>query len=1520
MRALAAALLALSSASMVLGDTTIREGVPVQDAVGPGEYAYFTWDRVNIDQSVTFNLNAIYGDPDMYIACAPHPTQLNAVWKSTEIGNETITLSPPQLSAAGCYHYVYISVVGGGVVPGTPGAASFIISVQQPGIRYAVSIQPGESVSASAAGVTVTYLQYQVAASDSGQLEISKTDLFNEADIYVQYTPNGGMPTWPQFQCDKYSGSTGYCLLGHMQSGTFDASTVQTGGSAIVFPAAQVTQGNFFAIGMVCKDQTSWCIAAVSIGFNNVPILLTIGPSQYFTLSPNSYQQFVAYIAATADSASPELVVNARNLWGGAYLYASQTPGPSNTTYTWSGVVGPRDVQLAVPFGQLSVPCQKQINMGGNCSIYIALQASSYLPDSFIAIQAGIGGSSADPLLLEPGQSINVDAPAQTFTYILSQLNIPGTVGWTVSAELNSGSGDVWIVLGTGRRFYPQGAYDVHSPFIAGESVTYFSPTQSQALVQSVPPSDSELGRLRAHRCTKELFDQEAPEPWQGSLQDLADVRSYVEKVLALPDGADCPKAPLRFGLGYYCSSCEVRITIKSGIFGIGTTVSLVVDNSTDITPLQLEQPVPGVVGPQAYQYFALTVNLETPLPIQLTLERISGDPDLYISVQDPQHPYVLPTRSAYSWRSLGVGTDILDINPGTPGYTARGTYLIGVYGASWSSDSEFNLLAQAGTQSMVRDLPEDQYQYAAIQSGQYVFFMFDPCGNRGGTGGNGNGCGPGVSPNVTFNWASLTGTVSLFITNSYRPGMAAMYLPTKDSNLPVKWSITDGVSTSFTITPATTGYSASKQLYTIGILSSSLFGSSVSIQGTVSIPDVINIINIQPGLPSGPYTVAGGTNTFFMFEYSDLSASKDIFIGVDAVQGAVDLVVAPPQATRIAQAWAPRCSLTAHAGNPVLCLGWLFKSTAAYGTQVGISHLSPCEPLAGPAPNSNCSVNMFRGGQWLATVFAESPATFTISATLSDDHLTLMENAQLDDATALVTVCQNRDLNSGICPQNSGRQAYASWLFAQLNTGGTTNPEDVQIVFDQECMFGGCGADLHVYATSCYTPGNAPTGAATCGTLHPFPSAEFHQLYTSIQGGSGSLRIPSNTPCGPTITWNGNNHDVWNDDNANDDWSAVALPGALNQQAPCQWFFGVFSGSSHQATSAGKYATYSVTLTASNDNDIQVVSAACTRIGQTCPLPPNLLAADTPSKYFDVEFNVTQTVAVTISAIACQGIPTLYACEPGSGCANPTHPSSGTKGASQIGTFDQNTLAATISFRSFPYSTAYVGVTVSSGGSNPSFQLQVTHGSSPTLIAPSFFTARFDNQGVLQVQWNSAMLYFPGQQATQVSTASEVFVFDVTTAQLPTGSQLGTNCGLEAAFAAMSPAGTATRTKFPISFSSGAIPGLNPSHKYYVGLMVACGNGCVPPSQAHELRVASTPVFINAGGQSPSPLPTPPPAGNSPSPSPSPTGGMSGGAVAGIVIGTLAGVGAAGGFIFYRMRNPAQATGDMGYYEAPDL
>ncbi|CAM9344963.1 unnamed protein product [Scytosiphon promiscuus] len=130
-----------------------------------------------------------------------------------------------------------------------------------------------------------------------------------------------------------------------------------------------------------------------------------------------------------------------------------------------------------------------------------------------------------------------------------------------------------------------------------------------------------------------------------------------------------------------FCTDCTMYV----GVYGF-TSGSYSIVASQGLTRLQEGFPQQGSVGlgsqQQYYEFFNPPGNLQ---PIQVVVTRLTGDPDIYVSVEGGD----LPGPHNFNWMGGATGTDFIDMSPTDDLFCNDCVYTMGV---TSSSNSSFTL------------------------------------------------------------------------------------------------------------------------------------------------------------------------------------------------------------------------------------------------------------------------------------------------------------------------------------------------------------------------------------------------------------------------------------------------------------------------------------------------------------------------------------------------------------------------------------------------------------------------------------------------------------------------------------------------------------------------------------------------------------------------------------------------------------------------------------------------------------
>jgi hypothetical protein len=221
-----------------------------------------------------------------------------------------------------------------------------------------------------------------------------------------------------------------------------------------------VYPGERFLVGVFATTPTSeagpshFDIVATTTG--SVPTALQNSIALPGVVSPQQYKQYRFDFA----SAATDLIIQVNVAQGGLDMFASETAGPSNTSFTWSnagrgGIL--RDRYLYLPWANFSAKCQAIVLSGVPCPVYIAVQgwASMALPyQAVYTITGEVSGSTTNPLPLVDGFPVYTYVPANGYAYLSTRVFAPGgNSSLYISVTNFGGSTSLFVNLGVNKTF-----------------------------------------------------------------------------------------------------------------------------------------------------------------------------------------------------------------------------------------------------------------------------------------------------------------------------------------------------------------------------------------------------------------------------------------------------------------------------------------------------------------------------------------------------------------------------------------------------------------------------------------------------------------------------------------------------------------------------------------------------------------------------------------------------------------------------------------------------------------------------------------------------------------------------------------------------------------------------------------------------------------------------------------------------------------------------------------------------------
>jgi len=1218
-------------------------------------------------------------------------------------------------------------------------------------------------------------------------------------------------------------------------------------------------------------------------------------------------------------------------------------PGPGNNTYnTTQGGGILRDKLLRMPWASLSNACARQIMYQGGCEMFISAVGFPLMPagvSSSYTLAAAATGSPSTPMLLPDGISQYTVVPAYGYQYFYAFASAPP--GSTLYITVNSliGASTLFVNLGTSpsKTFWTPGSpnADYTSTDAGGYERVVITPPAS---VDGRPPSadayetsdirvslEAEAGTGFVHvksasqgdaRVVERLGDGSAiiavtlPSPFgdvfmvkDGSASMAVPVMSsiaahmgvgpfasssWAKGEVKLPDVAAVEAAAAVGGRSLqvpvhppYCNNCELFITLRADG---GSDCSAFVDYRTGskVTVLSQDAPLYGSVSPSLgvpTQYYSFAASDPTQ-DIVISVDRLFGNVQVLIIVEQPTRPYVLPGSGiavAYTWSFFpGTFTPSITISHTDPNFCAPsdgtrvGTpcnFLIAIEAAG--SDSSAFTVTGSSAGSAYPVLFDGVPQAGQVIDTGLFNYVFQPVAA-------GYPC-----PASIVTWTNILGNVQAYVTNQYVPGTSAATALPGPSSTSCQWVCTN--YTGCFMSPGDPCYAAAGPggvpiVYTIAIIGAS---GIPTFMNTYVVTAVVqgDATRIVPGVPTTDIFVPYQTNVNFTFDLGFEAANNDLMISATVNHGAVAMMISHDDPINRT---VPGC-IPPHSGAQLVCSGYTWLSTGSGDAMVVyIPAANPCSPISpgsnapivggACAPGGAGAAAAYRPGRYWITIYGFSGfSELSLSVTTRSSALpyTLLADGQpLATQTGPVTVCPNGSRDSNFnCNSTTVPSFVVQGSFFVLRVPSTVPVGDMYVQVDRLCggnTTGDCGVPLFVAANGC------ADGTCTPGVFAPYAndSAVGRIVYDAI----GGIRVP---------------------------WGACYGPGAPGT-ADCIYSFGVFPictpGVPNVPGTPGVGCAPSIfRVTLSTPVGIQRVAQDCLANGAVCTLPEHDALSGYTRRYESYAGSDTVSVPVTLTASLCSGDPStfaIYVCGIGGNCGTDNTPGPPNNDVFARG---NNAGVAALTVPGSLSQAFFVGIlsTGKTGLTYPTFQLQLQGGSGPVLIPdpndPYTTVYRDSTLTKLNVAWTTPLLTQPGQGFPPV-TAPNMFYFVTAYPVGTTGqAQLSTPCGVRDAAMARSQ-GDGFLFAESVSGNFVVLSGASSTTSYSVSVVAICpGQTCMPYQQQGQsiaFPVSQSDPVPPAPSPSASPipgLPAPAAAGSSIA------GPAAGGAIGALLLGGLA-------------------------------
>lgn len=1417
--------------------TPLENGVPLASFVPQGAYRYFDFTTLSSLTDVRFIITPESGDPDLVVSLTQQQPTIGCstadCWIAAGIGPEMITIksSDPHYQDAPALYNIGVY--------GWAGNASFTITAVEMTDSYSIDLEDGQPQYQQSEPHAFTYFTYDVPVSalDISPVDFLTTPLQGDVDLFISVSG-----AYPQVHCVTLDPTAPQgCSEYGVVAGTYAFSSVGSNvADFVTVPVNAQTPGNKIIVGVLATtpDESRFSQLAPPSTFSVVAVSgngileLQDGLAVVGSVAKSAYK----YYSYEISNWGMDLSIVGQATVGSIDLFVSevaQNPGPSANTWnsTGRGGVNSRDV-IYLSALDIASHCPFLI-FGIPCTLYIAVKGSDWvnpLLTPAYSLVASLSGNPSFPYYLSSGRSLNTVIQPSSYQYFYSNLNIDQSQSVYLIAQdwSESGTTAMWAALGTtgGAGAFPQPSNNFKADFFSSDlggfnRIVIAPPTVTADGPVAVPfgntPEQNEHRRLTVERLAslkdgKAVFKVDAAVARRRlSAATEEDMNSHGRTALWAqrynPVRARALAAEARaldeasglVGAAPYCTSCPLYVTLGSRSATQDSDISLYYGAGATFTPLEDDVPFPAIMDGNGTTYFSFAVPDKT-ADITITVQPFFGSVVAYVIVQSPLRPYRTAASTFWQYKiQPDVGSNSITIpktdssfcvSPDGASSGAPCTYTIAVVSVDpTSSFAYFNVLAtrDASGSGNVIELLDGEPQDGVVPEGQGLFYQFNP------TPYNSN---LAVAP-VLINAAATVGDITIYVTNSYTPGLS----PTTDlpgpTNSRCQWTTKATDPNNILIQSTDPCFNSFAETYTIGIYGSSgiaQFQNKFAVTAAFNQPYLVQ--KLEFGQPATNQFVADATTRVFVFDLAD--PTKDISVSVTPTYGDVTLMVAKHSDF----ANPPICKQAAP-GAQAACSGWTWLATGVAGASaLSIPAAVPCTPYSGadlqaPLVNQTSCATDYRFGRFWLSVWAWKDAEVSVSVNVGGQPILLTDGEPQMIMTSSVVLCKVRDVNTGLCVPNGQQRFPGQAAFARIVMPAGLSPYDGDLMLERVCnedQQGNCGQSAVAYINSC--------SASNCTMADAFPSIyDYDASYTLNNDAAGAINLPmlpaARTVPGDDVVYHVAVYPTCGSGNNN--------PGVNCQPALLR-------------------------LTWAGDSQPQRVPVDCNSPGRVCTIPTQDVG-NAPNGvrryigYAPLNSNgATSTISVT--ARACMGDVVLSLCngQAGSKCSPINNPSP----SNNDGTASTASVAnGVVSLSMTPSAAAqyYFGVSKASGSSfsSPTYNLVLGSAVGPTFVVPGNAPSAIRDTTVgntVSVAFSLPSLNTNGNPGNANGVVYTAYLFPVTA--VPRGYNMGATCGVSAFLATYSnnPASVITYNANSNAFT---VKGLTPSQSYMLVITAQC-------------------------------------------------------------------------------------------------
>jgi len=679
--------------------TSLSNGVPFNDTIG-GSYAAFRIFSFPVSGAsignVQISVTPTYGDPDLYVNNdGTVPSSSSYRWRSNHFGADSITIpsSDPHACPSSCTYLICVVAWGTHTTEYSivatasgNGAATELLD----GVPVREELQQG------------THANYYIASNTIGTLTISTTALSGDPDIYVS-TMGNPSPTNYEWASTRYG------------SDTLSISPTLLGGNYYIAIYSAGTQATTY--DLVASIEQPIVLS------NNVPESGITGSSKVYTLSSwnpstGSVYNVSFHIVVTSGSAQAFLgrgyVPNATTNIGSTipWIY-DQSIATTQTATTCSYYCEYYLKVVDVGFGNASYTITASIRSGQNDHEVL----TEGLPTPGSVVRQGwkyysfINSHTDSALIftvtaLSGDPDVYINSPGHSALPSIASHDFAGTASGNDTVTVPPAS----VQVGT----YYIGIYG-----FSGATYTIVATTANMVtLVDGVGQRGSVLAQSIAY------YTFNVNEAASSGQIQLSLTTAYPDSAWLLVSVGTLPtptnyvwRNHSRLSLNYM-GTAQYRIGVYSFV---NATFTVTASTSAAIVTLSSGVPVTNTLAAAgSFAYYRIYVGFfstASVLGITVTPDSVQSDPDLYISVTNPE-----PTTSNFTWRGTRFGADAVEISGGDAHASSYAYYYIGV--RAFSANCGYTIVAALSTTTFIA-LSNNYPQAGYVTGGTSQFYSF---------------------------------------------------------------------------------------------------------------------------------------------------------------------------------------------------------------------------------------------------------------------------------------------------------------------------------------------------------------------------------------------------------------------------------------------------------------------------------------------------------------------------------------------------------------------------------------------------------------------------------------------------------------------------------------------------------------------------------------------------------------------------------------------------------------------------